>query len=101
LLYSENYVNMESMLTNDVPKESARDKATRKWRNNAILREAIGNIDSNLPIEPPSRIRREILAIFRTQSADVIRNYMISLNGRYKKLLKEKLRRLRMEYGDE
>lgn len=100
------------MYNTDQPKETARKRAARIWHNHAIIRDIQakgqytiiddnGQPDWEKKNKTPTSIRREILGIFAKQSNDTIRNYIISINERRKKLLREKLRRLKAEHGDE
>jgi hypothetical protein len=85
------------------PKESARDKAERIWRNNQIINNYRPRATSQKPeptllekINPESsrRIKCEIEKILAQKHDNMIRNYVISLKVRRHKLLKEKLKRL-------
>ena len=85
----------------DPPKESARQRAERIWRNNAIMhqykRKPQTIDESSTQKHLNSIIRREILAIFHERNDGTIMKYITSINVRRRALLKEKLRRLTME----
>jgi hypothetical protein len=86
----------------DHPKESARERATRKWHNNRVIHKIKTSEDE--PIQIPiitTSMKKEILKIFTEKDNQTIRNYILSIQSRRIKLLKEKLRRLRAENGNE
>jgi hypothetical protein len=85
------------MLYDEPPKETARERAMRKWRNHHILKQVVadGVEPATMKWHNSSKLKKEILAIFRTKNTDILMNYMIAIKLRRRKLLKEKLRRLR------
>jgi hypothetical protein len=89
------------MHSTDIPKETAREKATRIWRNNEIIR-SLNQPTATVQQPAPSKLRNEILSILNSKNTEIIKNYIIMLNIRKRKLLKEKLRRLmEAEQSDE
>lgn len=87
----------------DQPKESARAKATRLWHNNRVIHNIKTSTDEpqQIQVQRPSSMRMEILKIFTEQNEYTVRNYILSIQARRIKLLKEKLRRLRAETTNE
>jgi hypothetical protein len=94
----------------DTRKESARERAMRKWRNHQVQRAAMADgpesIKESMKNEPKrnesTKLRIEILKIFNEKNTNILANYMIAINIRRKQLLEEKLRRLRLvESNDE
>jgi hypothetical protein len=87
--------------TIDPPTETARERAARIWHNNQILRKSQDHEPQPTEQHNAPTLRREILKILSQRSNDTIRNYIISINERRRRLLKEKLRRLRAEQSSE
>jgi hypothetical protein len=86
----------------DPPTETARERAARIWHNNRIIRESQDHEPQPTDQQHNApTLRREILKILSQRSNDTIRNYIISINERRRRLLKEKLRRLRAEQSSE
>jgi hypothetical protein len=87
----------------DQPKESARERATRKWHNNRVIHKIKTTTDHEpqMPVQQPSTMRKEIMKIFAERDNQTMRNYILSIQSRRIKLLKEKLRRLRAESDSE
>ena len=84
----------------DPHKESARQRATRKWRNNQVLKEsqATGQepqTTNQTPNLNTSRMRKMILEIISEHTNDRLQYYMSVIDIRRRRLLKEKLRRLK------
>lgn len=84
--------------------ETARERATRLWHNRKVMREA-NKIHTITPqaterLRKSLSLREEILKIFAHKNNEILSKYMISIHHRHKILLKEKLRRLRAEYGE-
>lgn len=87
----------------DIPLESARQRAMRIWRNSRILADKQPTTDKEKPLPYRYvRLRREIMSVFNSKNQEVVEQYAIALNQQYKRLLREKLRRLEnMEQNDE
>ena len=86
-------------IMDDEPKqESARDRATRKWHNNRVMRESITTDEK--PIVTSPTLRYEIMTIFKEKHQKTLMQYIIAIQERRRRLLKEKLRRLQMENQD-
>jgi hypothetical protein len=81
-------------------RESARDRATRKWHNASVKR-SVDDEPRTTISEKPSKQRMAILGIFKEQSEQTIIYYSMIIHRRHKILLKEKLRRLRAEQHNE
>jgi hypothetical protein len=86
----------------DPNKETARERAKRIWNNNRIIRESQATDQSPQPTRHnASTLKHEILKIFADKNQETLRNYIIAINERRRRLLREKLRRLRAESEDE
>jgi len=86
----------------DTPtKETARERASRIWHNNKVIREIKSQDHEPQPTHHAPTLKREILKILSQKNNDTLRNYMIAINERRRRLLKEKLRRLKAEQSNE
>jgi len=85
----------------DPNKETARERAARIWHNNRIIRESQSQDHEPQQTAPAPTLRREILKILSQRNDNTLRNYIIAINERRRRLLKEKLRRLRAEQSNE
>jgi hypothetical protein len=82
-------------------KESARQRATRKWHNERIIRQLQNHPEPSQHQKVPQTLRYELMQIFSAKNQETIRHYIIAINERKKRLLREKLRRLKAEQTSE
>jgi hypothetical protein len=92
----------------NIPLESAEERANRMWRNNHITRKLNAKDQSVKIIDDygqpdwkkindayiAGKLRKSILEIFQAKRNDVIINYIAALKHQKRKLLLEKIKRL-------
>jgi|SRR6516165_4038857 hypothetical protein len=93
------------MLNDPPPLETAEEKAQRKWRNNSIL-DKVNKLNQieRIPVNEPSTVNESILRKFKRDiremllhnPREIITKYILSIQSRKNRLLKEKLRRLEL-----
>jgi hypothetical protein len=84
----------------DTRKESARQRATRIWHNERIIRHLRHHEEPPQHQKVPQTLRYELMQIFSTKNQETIRHYIIAINERKRRLLKEKLKRLKEQISE-
>lgn len=91
------------MLNDPPPKETAEEKAQRYWRNNALIRHITETSEEMIgPITPTQNnhlrqlleFKRDLRELILTRPTQALNNYLISIQAKKNRLLREKLRRL-------
>ena len=97
------------MLKDDPPeRETAEERAQRYWRNNQVIARILErekHIEEEIDIAPPQpplnnylhqlrKFKRDIKNIVSQRPTEMLTQYLISIQSRKNKLLKEKLKRL-------
>lgn len=94
------------MLNDPPPKETAEEKAQRYWRNNRIISQITETSDSEVtPVTPTQNnhlrqlleFKRDLRELILIRPTQALNNYLISIQAKKNRLLREKLRRLELE----
>jgi hypothetical protein len=81
----------------DLSKETARERATRMWRN-AHIQRTMGHEPQTYDHTPQgNKLRAHIIKLLTSKNNTTLHNYLISIEMRRRSLLAEKLRRLRAQ----